>query len=181
MRKFDKSKTIADGYRPIYANNAFTMVNLNASIKSMKELHGFCTCNSLPAGRIAKLQGGYYILDDDSRWQLLSGSLENVTFGTLFNKLNNLNKQVMRPTEENKQQTPEEAAEKYGKLNASGYFVEPKSKAFLDGAKWQQQRSYTEEEMKQFARNYFREVKLDMSNTAWDDLADRCFEQFKKK
>lgn len=107
MKKFDKSKTIADGYRPIYANNAFTMVNLNASIKSMKELHGFCTCNSLPAGRIAKLQGGYYILDDDSRWQLLSGSLENVTFETLFNKLNNLNKQAMRPAQENKQESLE--------------------------------------------------------------------------
>jgi hypothetical protein len=49
------------------------------------------------------------------------------------------------------------------------------------GAIWQQQRSYTEEEMKLFARSYFREIKLDTTNTLWSDLADRCFEEFKKK
>jgi hypothetical protein len=32
---------------------------------------------------------------------------------------------------------------------------------FIVGAIWQQQRSYTEEEMKLFARSYFREIKLD--------------------
>jgi hypothetical protein len=37
----------------------------------------------------------------------------------------------------------------------------------------------TEEEMKLFARSYFREIKLD-TNTLWSDLADRCFEEFKK-
>jgi hypothetical protein len=38
----------------------------------------------------------------------------------------------------------------------------------------------TEEEMKLFARSYFREIKLDTTNTLWSDLADRCFEEFKK-
>jgi hypothetical protein len=51
---------------------------------------------------------------------------------------------------------------------------------FIAGAIWQQQRSYTEEEMKLFARSYFREIKLDTTNTLWSDLADRCFEEFKK-
>jgi hypothetical protein len=42
--------------------------------------------------------------------------------------------------------------------------------------------SYTEEKkMKLFARSYFREIKLDTTNTLWSDLADRCFEEFKKK
>jgi hypothetical protein len=36
------------------------------------------------------------------------------------------------------------------------------------------------EEMKLFARSYFREIKLDTTNTLWSDLADRCFEEFKK-
>jgi hypothetical protein len=35
--------------------------------------------------------------------------------------------------------------------------------------------------MKLFARSYFREIKLDTTNTLWSDLADRCFEEFKKK
>jgi hypothetical protein len=52
---------------------------------------------------------------------------------------------------------------------------------FIVGAIWQQQRSYTEEEMKLFARSYFREIKLDTTNTLWSDLADRCFEEFKSK
>jgi hypothetical protein len=36
--------------------------------------------------------------------------------------------------------------------------------------------------MKLFARSYFREIKLDTTNnTLWSDLADRCFEELKKK
>jgi predicted XRE-type DNA-binding protein len=48
---------------------------------------------------------------------------------------------------------------------------------FIAGAIWQQQRSYTEEE------NCLQEAtseKLDTTNTLWSDLADRCFEEFKK-
>jgi hypothetical protein len=30
--------------------------------------------------------------------------------------------------------------------------------------------AYTEEEMKLFARSYFREIKLDTTNTLWSDL-----------
>jgi hypothetical protein len=41
------------------------------------------------------------------------------------------------------------------------------------------QRSYTEEEMKLFARSYFREIKLDTTNTLWSDLLTG-FEEFKK-
>ena len=90
MKKFDKSKTTAEGYRPIYANNMFTMVNLDSGIKSLKELHGFCTCNSLPAGKIVKLQGGYYVLDKDNRWEFVAKTLQDLTFKELFNKLNSL-------------------------------------------------------------------------------------------
>lgn len=91
MKKFDKTKTLADGYRPIYANNMFTMVNLDYNIDSMKALHGFCSCNSLPAGRIAKLQGGYYILNNESKWEFIARALGFLTFGALFNKLSALN------------------------------------------------------------------------------------------
>jgi hypothetical protein len=40
---------------------------------------------------------------------------------------------------------------------------------------------YDEEEFRLFARQYYREIKLDKSNLLWNDLADKCLEQFKKK
>ena len=52
----------------------------------MKNLHGFCACNSLPASRIAKLQGGYYILNDENQWEFISKTLDSLTFEVLFNK-----------------------------------------------------------------------------------------------
>ena len=48
-------------------------------------------------------------------------------------------------------------------------------------AKWQQERSYSDEDFKLFARQYFREIKMDKSNLLWNELADKCLEQFKKK
>ena len=52
---------------------------------------------------------------------------------------------------------------------------------FIAGANWQAERMYSEEDFKIFARQYYREIKLDKSNLLWDVLADKCFEQFKKK
>jgi hypothetical protein len=49
------------------------------------------------------------------------------------------------------------------------------------GANYQAERMYSEEDFKLFARQYYREIKLDKSNLLWDDLADKCLEQFKKK
>ena len=88
MQRFNKTAT--KGYLPIYANNMFTRVNLKATVNNMKNLHGFCACNSLPASRIAKLPGGYYILNRENKWELISNTLDSLTFEVLFNKLNNL-------------------------------------------------------------------------------------------
>ncbi len=49
----------------------------------------------------------------------------------------------------------EESAEEYGKLNASGYFVEHKIKAFSDGAEWQAERMYSEEEIEIIAKDAY--------------------------
>ena len=35
----------------------------------------------------------------------------------------------------------EEVALSYGKINASGYFIEQKSKCFIDGAKWENKKN----------------------------------------
>ena len=74
------------------------------------------------------------------------------------------------------EETLEEAAENRTlKCIPSDYF------SFIAGANWQAERSYSEEDFKEFARNYYREIKLDKSNLLWEVLADKCFEQFKKK
>lgn len=85
--RFDKTKTIKDGYREIYANGGFTMVNLEENVNSMKNLQGFCSCNNLPSGRIAKLQGGYYILSDAMTWDFVGRALNWITFQVLYDKL----------------------------------------------------------------------------------------------
>jgi hypothetical protein len=44
-----------------------------------------------------------------------------------------------------------------------------------------EERMYSEEDFKLFARQYYREIKMDKSNLLWTELADKCLEQFKKK
>ena len=44
MKRFGKTKTIENNYYPIYAN---TNVNIDCSVNSMKNLHGFCSCNNI--------------------------------------------------------------------------------------------------------------------------------------
>ena len=91
MKRFDKTKTIEDNYYPIYANNMFTNVNIECSVNSMKNLQGFCACDDVSSGRIAKLQGGYYFLTDDMKWSLIGDSLRCITFRVileLFKKIN---------------------------------------------------------------------------------------------
>jgi hypothetical protein len=49
-----------------------------------------------------------------------------------------------------KQEKLEDAAEIYVQQNASGHFVEQKSKAFIAGAKWQEKRMYSGEEVNHY-------------------------------
>jgi hypothetical protein len=42
-------------------------------------------------------------------------------------------------------------------------------------------KKYTEEEMKLFARSYFREIKLDTTNTLWTTLLTGVLRNLKKK
>ena len=80
MKRFDKTKSIKDGYYPIYANNAFTNVNIEDTVNSMRNLQGFCACNNLASGRVAKLQGGYCFLTEDLKWSFIGDSLCRITF-----------------------------------------------------------------------------------------------------
>ena len=67
----------------------------------------------------------------------------------------------------------EEAAEKYN-LNTINVFGDYQS--FIDGAKWQMERSYSEEEVLEIIRQYALEEHLITSSKP-----DIWFEQFKKK
>ena len=66
-----------------------------------------------------------------------------------------------------KQETLEEAAEKY-------WSKQPYNEdAFIEGAKWQQERMYSEEDMEEAFTNGL--------NRSFDSDFDRWLEQFKKK
>lgn len=69
-----------------------------------------------------------------------------------------------------------EEAKKYAELSYYGDEVD----AFVRGAKWQQERSYSEEDMIQFAQIYLskRNDNPRMSNK---DIFNLWFEQFKNK
>jgi hypothetical protein len=77
-----------------------------------------------------------------------------------------------------KQETLEKAAEKYGKLNASGRFVESKIETFMDGAKWQAEKMYSEEKVKEIfyaGFDYAEDKNGNIPNFK------QYFKQFKKK
>jgi hypothetical protein len=38
-------------------------------------------------------------------------------------------------------------------------------------------KKFTEEDMKSFARNYYREIRENTSNLLWEDLADKCMKE----
>lgn len=84
------SKEPKEGYAPIFANGVFTNVNLEHNVNSMKNLEGFCSCNNLPSGRIAKMQGGYYILNNDLEWERVARTLQFFPFHQLLSKMSKL-------------------------------------------------------------------------------------------
>jgi hypothetical protein len=97
--------------------------------------------------------------------------------------------QILKEAKENalKQKTLEEAAISYAvdvntKMGGNKEAYQNCSRLdFIAGAKWQADRMYTEDDFKLFARQYYRDIKLDKSNLLWDDLADKLLEEFKNK
>ena len=70
-------------------------------------------------------------------------------------------------------ETLEEAAERnHNEQKLNTYTPYSFNDAFIDGAKWQQERMYSEEEVKEFMRIYAR-------SEGW--TVNEIFEQFKKK
>jgi len=74
-----------------------------------------------------------------------------------------------------KQETLEEAAEKYAELS---YYNRDDVNAFVNGAKWQAERMYSEKELFQIIAEILHTPAL--RDGSWEDISN-WFEQFKKK
>jgi hypothetical protein len=77
---------------------------------------------------------------------------------------------IIIPKEEPKQETLEEIR-KYAELS---YYNGDEINAFVNGAKWQQERMYSEEEVIEIAKRYAKRCQATIQDTKW-------FEQLKKK
>jgi len=94
-----------------------------------------------------------------------------------------IHKSISDKMEEPKQETIEEAAEKYADfsndyipMSFGGKFNETTKKDFIAGAKWQAERMYSEEEVKTICDKYHNQMCL-----YGNKKAQEWFEQLKKK
>jgi hypothetical protein len=88
---------------------------------------------------------------------------------------------IITPKEEPKQETLEEAAEKYAKQFDYAEDSSPQLD-FIEGAKWQAERMYSEEEVLDMMFELLNQKKEEccITNTR-DSIVRKVFEQFKKK
>ena len=89
--------------------------------------------------------------------------------------------EIIIPKEEPKQETVEEAAERLW-LDSTSQLTSKNS--FIEGAEWQAERMYSEEDLISFARFYFREEfnsTMQNSDKSTDEILQEWFNQFKKK
>ena len=79
-------------------------------------------------------------------------------------------------------ETLEEAAERATRNESLGWENEYAKEKFIEGAKWQMERSYSDEEVNNLISDILYEVRYDYSNI---DIIENniinIFEQFKKK
>ena len=82
-----------------------------------------------------------------------------------------------------KQETPEEAAERIYPMVSNEYLwhvpIETR-KIFIEGAKWQQERSYSEEDLKEGYEFAIENVQFGRNGYEWVTF-EEWFKQFKKK
>jgi hypothetical protein len=76
-----------------------------------------------------------------------------------------------------KQETLEEAAEKYAENFDNRFWA---SKAFIEGAKWQAERMYSEDDLKEAFKSCYTPFSFDRIGDLEQDF-NKWFKQFKKK
>jgi hypothetical protein len=125
------------------------------------------------------------IYDEFLEWFIKNPSCEFVEVeGHIYKGQDETEYKIIIPSEEPKQETTlEEAAERLAYDSTEENKGFPSMKRFIQGAKWQQERSYSEEDMKSafkvgFSIGYGSDVHaIDEKNRTCDEW----FEQFKKK
>ena len=117
-------------------------------------------------------------------WFVKNPSCEEVEveeFEPIYGHQNNSSSilyKIIIPKEEPKQETLEEAAENHAKIFQFPFDCDP-AETFITGAKWQQERSYSEEEVIQLVSDW---TDYRMSEDAKSKVTfKKWFEQFKKK
>lgn len=88
VKRYDKNGGV-DRYPTFYCGSN-TFVHKDEPVNTTRDLEAFCCYNGLPSGRIAKLQGGYYILEDDNTWNFYTRTLYLISFNDLYYRLSNL-------------------------------------------------------------------------------------------
>ena len=100
---------------------------------------------------------------------------------------------IIIPQEKPKQETLEEAAEKYAEgKSSSSVFQEAHKKDFIKGAKWQQERSYSEEDLVELLNFVSKEYNISngigwfhthesIEDVSSKEVLDKFFEKRKKK
>jgi hypothetical protein len=84
--------------------------------------------------------------------------------------------------EEPKQETLEEAAERFAEtyFNKNETSMRTSTLSFKDGAKWQAERMYSEEDMINFHKWAYQKNRIEESDKTTKELLKEWFEQFKK-
>ena len=120
--------------------------------------------------------------DEFLEWFVKNPSCEEVEVETVNNKWHNEDESVLSvnvygliiPKEEPKQETLEEAAGRCAIKENRSSLYELGMKYFIEGAKWQQEKMYSEEEVVKLLIKFNQEIQEVENVREW-------FEQFKKK
>lgn len=80
-----------------------------------------------------------------------------------------------------KKETLEEAAEKYSKRSSASVFQEAHKRDFIEGANWQAERMYSDEEVSELVYNIIGEYGKHYGIMIDGAKLNELFEQFKKK
>jgi hypothetical protein len=104
--------------------------------------------------------------------------IEEISYEGDYQDVEYIDYKIIIPKEEPKQETIEEAAEKW--CNQEGFYPDPRQ-SFVAGAKWQQKRSYSEEEVKNIVEQTIEKFYKHFYTLTKAEMKEQWFEQFKKK
>ena len=146
--------------------------------------HIYCLCTTVNSNgkkiilttNADYIEEGIQAIDDEFlEWFVQNPSCEEVEFKINYsNSVMNYSYKIIIPKEEPEQETLEEVAERFSNTYA-GDEVAPAYEGFIDGANYQAERMYSEEDLREA---YLDGCKIQLTNIYH---LEKWFEQFKKK